>query len=563
MYSSKLILSVLLFFYLLFTVPALKAQTIPINSIQDQQLKLQYLLKDSTQLSLVERPFSYSIYEQHFSSQTVNNFWDRPIQHNKIQLNDQIELGIHPIFIQNTINTRYPKSENNAAAWYGRGLNSEIIGGFYLRSSFLTVDIRPHLIYQQNKDFMHPRFVMRRNGEDLFQTTEYRNFIDLPFRFGSSSYTTINSGSSSVRLNYKSLETGISTEPLWWGPANHYPLMMSNNSAGVPHYFLRSREAIKIPYIGKISFRWMLGYPNESEYFEAEVSGRKRFFNAINLSYKPFNFNNLTFGVTRAFHMYQNGRLTLDQVASILGPLRKIRLIKTQGDDEERESRNQMISAYVELRLPGANAQIYGEFYREDHSFNFRDFFNEPRHNSAYAFGFQKILMGPLADFYKLNLEMTNLTISQLQQVRPQANYYSHTRIQQGHTNNGQVLGAAIGPGSNSQYIEIEAYRKNYRFGFFIQRLVNNDNFHLLRGSASLNPSRDFGDYFRHRVDLNTGLNVLYGFEGFYLNSRIIWTKAYNYGRFDLNKLEGVNINNFERNDRINIQFQVGITYIL
>ena len=491
-----------------------------------------------------------------------SQWWNRNLSGTAYNLTDNITAGIHTPTVRNTINSRFPNSQNNGAAWYGRGMNLEFQGGFYIHSPYLTIDLRPHLVYQQNNDFLRPRFALRRGGEFLFQTTEYRLFIDLPYRFGPEPYTTVDWGSSSLRAHYGNWEVGLSTEPLWWGPVNRYPLIMSNNAPGVHHLFFNSRNPLEVPYVGEISFRWVLGYPQESDYYEGLNPGVTRFINALNFAYRPSFFGNLTMGATRVFHIYEIDGFNLDQVSVILGPIRKVSLIQSQGVDSDRQIRNQAISIYAHLRLPEAKAEIYGEFFREDHSFDFRDFFNQPQHNSAYAFGFQKVMFGPWADFYKLNLEITNLTVTQIQQVRPQSFYYTHTRIQQGHTNRGQVLGAAIGPGSNSQYIDLEAYHGNLLIGLFLQRVVNNDTFHFQEGTSRLSPSRNFGDFFRHRIDLNAGLNFNYGPGPFYIQSKLIWTKAYNYGRFDLAEYAGVNIQNFDRNDRTNVQFQVGITYV-
>src|SRR5690625_5072133 len=76
----------------------------------------------------------------------------------------------------------------------------------------------------------------------------------------------------------------------------------------------------------------------------------------------------------------------------------------------------------------------------------------EPRHNSGYALGVIKLVEAPLADFYKLHVEFTNMTPGFIQEVRPQNYYYTNEEIRQGHTNRGHLLGAAIGPGSNPVY---------------------------------------------------------------------------------------------------------------
>lgn len=167
---------------------------------------------------------------------------------------------------------------------------------------------------------------------------------------------------------------GLSSEPLWWGLINRYPLNMNNNAPGVHHLFFNSRDPLEIPYVGEISFRWVLGYPQESDYYEGLNPGVTRFINALNLAYRQSFLGNLTIGATTVFHIYEVDGFNLDQVSVILGPIRKVSLIQSQGVDSDRQIRNRVISIYAHLRLPEAKAEIYGEFFREDHSFDFRDF---------------------------------------------------------------------------------------------------------------------------------------------------------------------------------------------
>lgn len=535
-------------------------QTIPVGSLQDEQLQLESLLQDSIAIYPINRPSLSSTYHQTYLNRSSSNkWWERPLGLNEYTLTDHIDIGIQPFSIQNTINTRLPYGENNGAAWYGRGNNTELKGGFYLKSRYATLNVQPHIIYQQNKDFLRPGFIpgdgqgnIRYVAEGIWQ------FIDAPFRFGPDPYNTFDWGNSSFRLHHGKFEAGVSSEALWWGGMARYPLLMSNNAPGIPHAFVGSREAIHIPYAGSFQFKWIFGYPQKSGYYDGEGAGNTRITNAINIKYQPKLFDNITLGFTRLIHSYQNNGFQFSDVTDIVNPFQSGNQANLAGIDQ----RNQMASMYVHMLFPEANAEIFGEFLREDFSFDSRDFINEPHHNSGYAFGFQKISHVPYVDFVKTHLEFTNLTTSQLKQVRPQTYIYSHTTVRQGHTSRGQIMGAAIGPGSNSQYLGIDGYKNNFKLGFFVQRLVDNDNFHFQFGDASLSPS-NFGDYFRHRVDLNVGLNFLYGPGPFYINSRLAWTKAYNYGRFDLNNLDETTIQNFERNDRINLQFQIGITYVL
>jgi len=545
----------------LFVSTGLQAQTISVGSLQDEQLQLNLLLQDSLNYGAINRPSGLDFYNHAIKGDpTESKWWLRFLQTSEFEVYPSVIIGTAPIQLQNSINSRLPYGVNNGAAWYGRGHTSEFTGGIYLKSEYVSVNLQPHIIYQQNEDFLTPRFVPRDDDGNILYGAEGIGFrYDAPFRFGPDPYSTIDPGHSSLRLHYGKAEAGISTEPLWWGPMKRYPLMMSNNSAGMTHVFAGTRKPVKLPWIGSVQAKWIGGYPEESDYYEGLEAGQTRFVNMLNVTFTPSLFPNITVGAIRASYIYQNGGFSLSQIIDFINPFGSSKDANLQG----RDFQDQLASAYVHILFPEARAEIFAEFSREDFSFNVRDFLNEPYHNSGYAFGFQKLSDAPYVDFVKTHLEITNLTTSQLEQVRPQTFFYTHGRIRQGNTNKGQIMGAAIGPGSNSQYLAMDAYKENVKLGFFAQRLVDNDNFHFEQGSRSLAPPREFGDFFRHRVDLTFGLNVLYGPGPFYINGRIAWTKAYNYGRFDYGEFSGVTIQNYERNDRTNVHLQIGITYVL
>lgn len=536
------------------------AQFVPVGSFQEEQMQIQRLLADSIVVSPVIRPYSLVQYNKLMSAnQSVNGWWNQHYLPSSIEPGIEVELGILPVTFKNTVNTRFPYSENNGAAWYGRGFNLEFHGGVYLRASNFILTLQPHLIHQQNTDFLEPRFFFDKSAPYI---SEVGGTIDAPYRFGPHAFNTFDWGNSSLRYQYHKFEAGISSEPLWWGSSNKYPLIMSNNAPGVHHFFIGTNERVRIPYFGFIHFNWIMGYPQESDYFAGEFAGIPRFLNAGNFSYSPGFYQNLTVGLTRAYHVFEDDGFDYRNLLLLFDPLRRSSLVAKQGEDEIRQARNQIASIYLHLSLPSANAEVYAEFFREDHSFDFRDLFVQPHHNSGYLLGLRKISYTPFFDFVQTHLEFTNLTSSQLNQVRPQAFFYSHDPIMQGHTNRGQVLGAAIGPGSNSQFLSIKGYKSNYTFGLFTQRVVNNDNLHYQIGSVRVSPSRDFGDYFRHNVHLNIGFDFLYRQNRVILNSQMVWTKAFNYGRLEAGEFDGVTIQNYNRLDRVNIQLQFGLTYL-
>ena len=63
-------------------------------------------------------------------------------------------------------------------------------------------------------------------------------------------------GQSSISAVIGPIEVGWSTEAEWWGPGIRNALVMSNNAAGIPKYFLGTPRPIRTP-AGALSARWI------------------------------------------------------------------------------------------------------------------------------------------------------------------------------------------------------------------------------------------------------------------------------------------------------------------
>tara|TARA_R100001143_G_C3360851_1_gene135476 strand:- start:4378 stop:6108 length:1731 start_codon:yes stop_codon:yes gene_type:complete len=558
---------------ILLTHTQIFAQRVVINDLQEEQIRIQQLLYGSKFTSLANRPLWQQVYDDYIN-QTDHDYgmWSKSYSSTAYTPGPQdiFQIGLYDIQSRVTINTTVPYGYNNEAAWYGRGLNSELFFGGWISSDYLTISFRPQLVYQQNIEFEDPRFVFRdEDGNLLYFTEAIGNIIDTPFQFGPDPFSTISLGYTSIRAHYNAFEVGYSTEPLTWGANVQYPLLFSNNAPGMQHFFLGTRKPFRIPYVGNLEFSYIGAFPEDSDYFETEdeLQENRRFINGINLAYSPAFISNFHVGFARAVQKYlENDTLKSSDFGLILDPFYLKEFIRTRGSLNNVEPRYHLNLVYVRWIWEESHFEIYGEFYREDFAWDSRDFLMEPHHNSGYSFGFSKLIFAPYAHFYKVNLEFVNMTPSQLQEVRPQSYYYANPVIRQGHTNRGQLLGAAIGPGSNTQYFSIDAYKSWGRYGIYFRRLADNNQFHYNFDRSLNRPEifrQGFGDYWRNRTDLTIGTRGLIESNNFILSGEIAWTKLFNYGRYDYNVFGGTNIANFTPNDRTNLSVQFSISYRL
>ena len=137
-----------------------------------------------------------------------------------------------PLLWKQRYTTDWPKGYSDGPMIPARGYQTLLSGGVYLRKGIFSVQLMPEFLYARNLMFdgfpdAHPDKVW----------TIYNNInsnIDLPDRFGDTSYQRFYTGQS-VRLTWRSLSVGVSSENLWWRPGNSSALLMSNNAPGFAH----------------------------------------------------------------------------------------------------------------------------------------------------------------------------------------------------------------------------------------------------------------------------------------------------------------------------------------
>jgi hypothetical protein len=140
--------------------------------------------------------------------------------------------------------------------------------------------------------------------------------------------------------------------------------------------------------------------------------------------------------------------------------------------------------------------------------------------------------------------------------------WYLSKIIKQGYSNNGQLIGSSIGPGSNNQSISL-SWNKGYnKIGVFVERTVFNNDFYY---SVYYNPyaSNGYGYYNRYWVDLTQRLELqLMPIKNLLLSASFTNTNALNYRWIridDAAKYDEPAV----KSDKFNQQFQMSIKYLL
>lgn len=416
-------------------------------------------------------------------------------------------------------NSRFPSGRNDGAIWQGRGLTTAADVGVRARWRNLTVIVQPTVIVTQNARFELAPVVVPQLPEQAYPWRR----IDMPQRFGSDSFWTLDPGQSAIRLGLGGVIAGASTGNLWWGPGIRNAIVMSSNAPGFPHGFVATNGPIE-SRIGAFEVSWIWGRLAQSDWFDPEVELTDRFITGMALTYSPSFLDGLSVGLTRVFYVLvpESGIPFGDYLAVFRGVRKKsfVTPYNPTGDDEH----DQLLSLFGRWVLRESGFEVYWEWARNDHSWELRDFLLEPEHSQAYTLGLSKALSlrGDADRLLSLTLELTHLEADATLQVRGRGTYYEHSVVTQGYTHKGQIIGAGIGPGGNSQYLGADLYDSWGRAGVYLERQVHDNDAYYDWALAN-------GETFCcHDVSFNVGMHGLVFVDDLDLGAGMIITREYN-----------------------------------
>jgi hypothetical protein len=350
-------------------------------------------------------------------------------------------------------NSTFPYGYNDGAIWAGKGITEALSGGLAVRAGVVSLRFEPIAFLSQNASF--PILPGGAPGRAGFATTLYSGAVDLPQRFGDRPYGRIDLGQSEARVDAGPVAGGMSTANEFWGPSIETPLILGDNAPGFPHLFVGTSQPTNV-FIGSVQGRLLWGLMSQSGYATGDV-GRRYSTSAV-VTFSPRGLPQLELGAARFFHVVSaSGKLPPNFWFRTFEGLLKQSLSNTPAAGGDDPNDNQLASMFFRLAVPGAGAEIFGEFGREDHNFNLRDLIGQPDHDAAYTLGMQRLFKSPSGDRYTVfRAEVMNARFSHLNQGLAQTIWYTHDV--NGHTERGQVLGAAGALGGGSADVALTRY---------------------------------------------------------------------------------------------------------
>ncbi len=398
------------------------------------------------------------------------------------------------------LTTRLDRTRPYVGGEYGmipaRGAQGFLSVGVHARFSILNIQFQPELVTAQNLPFS--------GFPDSFATGTisarflYWNISDNPERFGNSTYTKVFWGQSNISLRVGAFELGAGTKNFWWGPGQWNSLIFSNNAPGFPNISLNTSKPAKT-FLGHFEGQVLIGRLESSGFqgTQSEQMNSKffwplnpdwRYINAFMISFTPKWIPNLSLGMARSFLQYSEFvKPTFAGLLPMFEPFQKEKFFQDNetffGDYDTRQNdKSQQVIAFGRYVFTKGKGEIYFQFGRRDHAFNWREFILNPEHARAYQFGFIKLAnLSGTSKLLQFRGEITHQQESINRNLRYDltGGYSWHTHgDKRGFGHYGQPLGVGIGTGSNVQTLEISFVDNWEKLGILFERLENNQDFY-------------------------------------------------------------------------------------
>lgn len=400
--------------------------------------------------------------------------------------------------VRYTYNSAIPYSMNDGPLWAGRGSSLGVEGGFGIRqrygSATFDISLVPALTYSQNRPFQV--FASTVPGRSEFSNPFHPPpaSLDLPHRFGSQALLTADLGASTFLVSWPAVAVGATSANEWWGPGIRNALVMSDNAAGVPRFFVRTARPARTP-IGAVEAQLLSGTLTQSRFFDASAS-ENRTLSGLLVQLRPRFDSAVTIGFSRVVYAPIGSfaspfTLTLSRTFDAIA--------RWENLDGAGQRSDQIGALFARWVFPRAGFEIFGEWARMDLPRTPLELLTAAHHSGAWTFGFQWAREARPERFLRLQSEFTYLEQSRVFPERPSPDFYSGQASPQGYTQRGQVMGAAIGPGSSSQWLALDWIAPRWQAGGYLNR-VRWDNDALYRM-----PSATFWD---HDVSFMAGLRA-------------------------------------------------------
>ncbi|MDH5610421.1 MAG: capsule assembly Wzi family protein, partial [Cyclobacteriaceae bacterium] len=397
--------------------------------------------------------------------------------------------------------------------------------GFHYFFRFVSFQIRPSLLFNQNKDF--ETFYDTDPSLNIPKLSDWWNRIDTPEYL--SSLTTFLPGDSYLKLNYKKIGFGISTENLWWGPGQFNSLIMTNNAAGIPHLSLQTEEPVNIK-IGTVESRFIMGrltdsglpatdptYLFQNKSYNVDKPNDTRIINGLSVSYQPKWISGLFLGFSSTIQQYRQQVLYQQNYLPLLRDL----FMKNSPLFDAQSIIDKNASVYMKWRMK--NSSVYCEIGNFDDNFSWLHPARANGTGYGYILGFSRYQhLKNKKSSLLFQAEITDLQQPPHHSSSNLTSWYIHDQIRHGYTQKGQIIGAGIGPGGNLQTLALSYISHKYSIGTLVERWEHNKDYYFYNFTP-------IGNFQKFWVDYTFNINAQTRFSSFGLSADLTHVTSLNY----------------------------------
>lgn len=391
-------------------------------------------------------------------------------------------------------NSALPFGVNDGVAWAGRGLNTTAAAGIQARLGRLRFTFDPIVTRSQNLPFLVPP---SGNSDRSAYASPWHSggmSADLPLRFGARPYLRVDPGESSLDYSWRGVTAGLASSTQWWGPGITNGLVLSSNAAGIPRFFVRSARPIATP-LGDVEALGFIGGLTESPFFDYDTRNDLRSVSSAVVTLRLRADTGLTIGGARSVYAAARrfGRIP-GHFADVFTDWHRQEAVAPTSQRSD-----QILSLFAQWRFPVSGFSMHGEWARLLLPGSVREILVEPQRSQGYVVGLEwATSSGPRA--LRVQAEATMLEQTPVDRQRDVPEFYASHSVPQGYTQQGQSLGAAIGPGSSNQYLGLDLFRSAWKWTWFAQRTRSEETayYRTISGIAGR----------AHDIALSTGLGV-------------------------------------------------------
>jgi hypothetical protein len=468
------------------------------------------IIAEQTSIPTIIKDFSFGDIIPQKKQDTTNNFF-----------------RLLPLNKWDVYNTHHPITINDAEMIPSVGYQTLITTGIFYKKNHWTAQLKPVFQFTENKPYetFYTEFVAQ-HWHDYYQ---WINKIDLPERFGSNPINKLNPGQSYLKYNFKNAAIGISTENMWWGPGYYQSLLMTNNAPGFLHLTYESKHPLKTIF-GSVEWQVITGLLNNSniepleprrvfngQFLYQPKLNEQRIISGATVSFQPKFLEGLHIGFAKTAYLYTtDAKSPLDYL-----PLFGFYGLKTTA--AEKNKRKQIMgSLFFRYQMKNENAEVYAELGRNDKTMSPLFFMDDAAAPTAFVAGFRKMFPLKKETSFELAAEFTQLGFNSVNLINNVQSWYLSDTVRHGYTNNGKVIGSGIGPGSNSQLIELAYNNGIDRISLQLERRIHNNDFFYYTFARIL-------DFRRHWTDAMATVKIDKTYKNFLFGGSVTMMRTLNY----------------------------------